>query len=335
VRRRFGNIPRRFSAAGGVPVATWLGLAALAGAVCAGGAASRPTSAPSRPAEKPKFDVTFFVAADTHFGVEGIAARNRKQIRAMNAMPGRAYPRAWGGKVARPRGVLIAGDLTESGKTDEWREFLKHYGSTGSDGLLKFPVYAGTGNHDRHTLLPVQQVLAGVREAHGALTYSWDWDKLHLVCLDLYPDAANRQWLAKDLEKVGKEAPVVLFFHYPLLGPFSDWWKDKDKRAFARTIEGYNVIAVFHGHYHGSEHYRWRGHDVYNVGSPKHAAHSFAVVRVHGHTSMVASWNWDRSRWQWRHWKRIRVGPRKEPATRPTRQQQPEAKAAAPAAASE
>ena len=259
-------------------------------------------------------EITFFVAADTHFGFDGIDRLNKRQIEAMNSLPGEPYPPAVGGKVAEPLGVLIAGDLTEHGRGSQWKQFVEHYGLTGSDGLLKYPVYEGTGNHDRDVPL-FRPVLAGVSRRHGGLTYSWDWGDLHLANLDQYPSAANLRWLRRDLAKVGRRHPVVIYFHFSILGPFSDWWTDREKEAFARTIDGYNVVAIFHGHYHGSQHYRWRGYDVYNVGSPRHGCHSFAVVHITDERLTVASWGWDPPRptqrgwprrgWQWHHVKAI------------------------------
>jgi hypothetical protein len=153
-----------------------------------------------------------------------------------------------------------------------------------------------------------------------------------MVCLDVYPDEANRRWLGKDLAKPTRERPTVLFFHYPLRGPFSDWWKEEEKQAFARTIEGCNVIAIFHGHYHGSLHYRWKGYDIYNVGSPRHGMHSFAAAHLRGDVFTVASWNWGRNRWQWWHRKRIRLGPEGRPSGKPARGEEPREPAAAPSA---
>ena len=111
-------------------------------------------------------DVTFFVAADTHFGVEGIADLNARQIDAMNALPGTPLPRPLGGTVQEPRGVLIAGDLTDDGSKPQWRNFVEHYGLTGKDARLRFPVYECTGNHDRHAFL-FRPVLDGVKRRHG------------------------------------------------------------------------------------------------------------------------------------------------------------------------
>jgi hypothetical protein len=259
-------------------------------------------------------DVTFFVAADTHFGAtESIEALNRRQVEAMNALPGTPVPAAVGQwVVAEPRGVLMAGDLTDHGLAREWKQFAAVYGRDGTDGLLRYPLYEGTGNHDRHVPL-LRPVLDAVRRRHGGLTYSWDWADVHLVCLDEYPDAANRRWLERDLAAVGRHRPVVIYFHFNLVGPFSQWWPQREKEAFARAIDGYNVVGIFHGHFHWSGRYAWKGRDVYNVGSPRHAWHSFAVVRITDTSMTVCSWDWERGAWKWWHGKEINTAASPSP----------------------
>ncbi len=256
-----------------------------------------------------KTGVTFFVTADTHFGADKTIARlNKQQIAAMNILPGKFYPRGIGGQVKTPRGVLVAGDLTDHGSMAEWKQFETYYGSNGKDGLLKYPCYAGAGNHDRNIRVPLfRPVYRGIEERHGRQTYSWDWDNVHFVCLGIYPDRATLQWLQRDLAKVGKTRPVVLFLHYPFVGPFSDWWwwTKNEKISLIRTIAGYNVVGVFHGHFHGSAHYKYRGCDVYNVGSPRWIYNNFAAVNINDTTMSVAYWDWAKNRWGWSHSKKL------------------------------
>jgi len=248
-------------------------------------------------------DVTFLVAADTHFGFAGMEAANQRQIDTMNTLAGKPWPQAIGGAIAEPKALLIAGDLTEWGSRSEWNDFARFYGFKGGDGKLRYPVLVGTGNHDR--LSPFKPILDRVRQRHGTLVYSWDWGDLHLVCLDEYPDEILRRWLAKDLAAAGPKTPVILFQHFPLAGPYADFWPAADKDAFAETIRGYNVIAIFHGHYHASVHYRWHGIDVYNTGAPRHGQNTFLVARLTDTHLVVASWRWDQERWMWWHSKPI------------------------------
>src|SRR5690606_9422534 len=134
------------------------------------------------------------------------------------------------------------------------------------------PLYDGVGNHD------FWDIRQRAIKRHGALWYSWDWGDLHVVCLGEAPDSKTLSWLKQDLDGLEQNIPIVMFLHFPFKGPFSDTWFTRDKYddKLFDTIQGYNVIAFFHGHYHGSGLYKWRGYDVFNVGSAKHDWHSFA-----------------------------------------------------------
>ncbi len=253
-------------------------------------------------------DVTFIVAADTHFGYRDIAKTNKRQIRAMNAVAGKSYPGGIGGKVSRPEWVIVAGDLTDNGRKGEWEEFESHYGFTGKDALLKFPVYAGTGNHDRWSG-DNGIVMQKVRARHGSLYYSWNHGDLHTICLDEAPNKKGLFWLKKDLADTGTDRPIIIFLHFPFTGPYSDsnWFGDEEKEQFAEAMEGFNVIGIFHGHYHASSHYEWKGFDIYNVGSPKHSWRSFAVVHVTDSRLTVVERHWGGlwDYWGWKHSKAI------------------------------
>lgn len=231
------------------------------------------------PATGGRTDLTFFVTADTHFGREGMAERCRHQIETMNALPGTALPALGGTKVARPEGVLVAGDLADEGQADEWKQFVEHYGLTGRDGMLEYPVQECTGNHDR-IVLGSKPVLAGVRKRHGSLVRGWVWRGVCFFCLDCYPTAEACEWLRRQLGRVGPKRPGVVYFHYTILGPLSDYWSDAEKRTFAETIRGHNILGIFHGHYHATTRYTWEGFKVYNVGPPEKTPQSFAVAHV-------------------------------------------------------
>jgi len=281
-------------------------------------------------------DVTFFAMGDPQYG-GGPSDKNDFQIRAMNGFPGKHWrdelPSA-GTEVAAPRGVIIAGDLTQNGQddraligdSDEIGGFLRDYGLTGSDGQLRFPVYEGWGNHDYDagyaagpdTLWrlayngatpaveavvdrnPSRPGLAAVApDRDGA--YSWDWDHVHFVQLNLFPGDApsmveadsklrdprrSLTFLHDDLARIEACRPVVIIFHYGFddFGLEPRWWTDEQRDAFAQAIEGHNVIALLHGHTHTTALYEWRGIPVLDVGSPFYDlpdGHGhFAVVRI-------------------------------------------------------
>lgn len=184
--------------------------------------------------------------------------------------------------------------MTDNGLLEEFAEFEQVYGRTGSDGLLRFPVFEAIGNHDVNATSPIKP---RVTERHGGIHYSFDWDDLHAVCLDMYPDARTLGFLTRDLARVGRQRPVILFFHYSLEGPYGDFWESSEKVGFARAIEEYNVLAIFHGHEHRFGHYSWQGHFVFRPGAPRHRSHHFLAVRVDARQMAVAAWNFDDRKW--------------------------------------
>ncbi len=259
------------------PLLALLAAAALAGA---------------RPSEPPT--ITFFVASDSHFGYRGMSEANRLVVEQLNAMPGTPYPPEIGGTVEEPRGVLFTGDTTENGTLEEFAEFQQVYGLTGKDGLLRFPVFEAIGNHDVNRESPIKEV---VRRRHGGIQYAWDWNDLRMICLDMYPDDVTRRWLEDELERVGPERPVIVYFHYSMEGPYSDSWTQEEKRAFGAALAGYNVLAIFHGHWHRYGHYLWNGLPVFRPGSPKHSSRAFLIVRVRPREMDVAAWDFDKRGW--------------------------------------
>jgi len=256
-------------------------------------------------------NVTLFVTADQHYGDALADPLNPVLIEALNGLPGWAYPDAYG-TVDVPRGVIAAGDLTDEGLQAEWDEFVANYGLTGSDGVLDYPVYEGRGNHDkRNGGLPVKN---GIISRHGSLTYSWDWDDVHIVCLDVIVKANVCTWLANDLAAVAPYRPVILYHHYGFDPISIDAWTDEELNAYEDAIRGHNIVGIFHGHNHLSSQYTWRGHDVYSPGSPALPilAQSFSVVRLTDDEMLVAEYGWTASggawtggSWSWSHAKAL------------------------------
>ena len=83
------------------------------------------------------------------------------QVAGINRITAYAWPRNWRtgfgaeGAFDTPRGIVLAGDLTESsggfigrnGGGGQWRLFTDRY-EHGRDAAVRFPVYVGLGNHD-------------------------------------------------------------------------------------------------------------------------------------------------------------------------------------------
>lgn len=178
--------------------------------------------------------------------------------------------------------VGIAGDLTNSGNnaefnilTNEWITPINHLNPTKPHGSL----YLCKGNHDEGTSSK-SNVLNYLKAEYGDFKYSFDVENLHVICCGKYPDKAlcccardTISWLQSDLEDVGPLRPVVIFFHFNILGTFSDWWgKSWDsklgnfnfqtsksvKDALFAIVRHYNVKSIFFGHYHRSYAAMWR-----------------------------------------------------------------------------
>lgn len=215
---------------------------------------------------------------------------NRASVEEMNRIAGREWPvQAGGGVIAKPRGVLVLGDVIDDGdrkqggrnlSDEQYRFFLADFGLDGTDGLLKTPVFEGWGNHDGP---PVGKEKSGfsfqarlksrneTRKAKGLISnvspnglhYSWDWDGVHFIQLNIYP--ANRQregvryspvwhdpqhaldFMKSDLaDKVGGSGrPVVLMSH---CGFDTDWWTKDDWKEVYNAAKDYNVVLYLYGH---------------------------------------------------------------------------------------
>ena len=229
----------------------------------------------SRPRTAQALDVTFISTSDSHYREPDNRLGhhndlNRASIEEMNRISALAWPdNLGGGAIARPRGVVVLGDLIDDGdrgtkgrkiSEEQYKLFAADFGLDGTDGLLKFPVFEGWGNHDgppegkekfgfssqakirkRNQFRKQKGLISNVSD--NGLHYSWDWDGVHFVQLNLYP--ADRQgvgvhyspvwhdpqgsltFLKMDLaQKVGASGhPVVLMSH---CGFDTDWWTPVD-----------------------------------------------------------------------------------------------------------
>jgi cytolysin (calcineurin-like family phosphatase) len=260
-------------------------------------------------------DFTFLVAADAHYGQsmwDNNEASNKANIDRMNALPGTAWPiGVETGAVASPVGVLVVGDLTDSGAWLNWNGyrllhphdgFREDFG-VGGEGRVKYPVFESYGNHDITNGRTV--VINGIKERNrrreglnlsgNGLHSSWDWGKVHFVNLNLYPGGPGNAndslaFLKDDLaQRVGNSRrPVILFHHYGF-DSFSceeRWWTEAEREAYYAAIKDYNIVAIFNGHLHGQGHLQWHGIDAFIAG--KAADGNFLVVHISADRMTVA-----------------------------------------------
>lgn len=190
------------------------------------------------------------------------------------------------------RGIIVAGDLTQNAIAGKWvipgtNEF-KDYTDSISGQVRLF--LDGVGNHDlestgltSHPNKLLKELEDRKRQVHVYKSsskehYSWDWDDVHFVQLNLFPgdepapqflqlDPHNSlSFLKQDLsDKVGSSGrPVVLISHYGF-DPFSlntsgneEWWTEKQREKFWDAIADYNTVAIFTGHLHPEPEREWK-----------------------------------------------------------------------------
>ncbi|MEM9822094.1 MAG: metallophosphoesterase [Bacteroidota bacterium] len=204
------------------------------------------------------------------------------------------------------KGAVISGDLTHYARLDEferYQNFIRCFSPYAFDGL---------GNHDfswsdetaadssdfaEHGLEEIIEVEAAkwspacltiwddvrtrkripeVNHSYPNVHYSWDWEGIHFVQLNLSPAEAPVKYkvaqnpfkalsfLKADLAKhVGQSGrPIILAHHYGFdifsmgvsedgsINPKGEWWTAEDRRKYWEVLQPYNVIAIFSGHAH-------------------------------------------------------------------------------------
>jgi len=275
--------------------------------------------------------VTFLVTSDSHYDAfenEDRNERNGVTIDQMNQITSVRWPEELGGDlIAKPQGVLLLGDVIDDGdrmkdgknqSEQQNRYFLADFGLDGADGRLQYPVFEGWGNHDgppegrerfgfsfqaqlkQRNASRLQNGLIDHVSENG-LHYSWKWNGVHFVQLNLYPGDQphpdiryspqyhdpqdSLAFLRADLATNTRNAnqPVVVSHHYDLQG--TDWWHNEQRKAYSDTIRPYNIVAVFHGHT-GTGVYRWKPEreqrEALNVINTGQTENGFFVVQITG-----------------------------------------------------
>jgi len=223
----------------GALYSVWPGIASAAGGEMARRLGSKTGEAPT--------PFTFAQISDTHVGFEGPLGTSafEKAVETVNGLP------------QAPDLVLFTGDLThDSEKPGERATRMSRFKEISA--RLKVPkVYHVPGEHD-----------AGLdggelfRDAFGPTHYSFDHRGVHFVALDnvsrARPEvgAEQRAWLAKDLARFDKAAPIVVFTHRPLFDLRPDWeWFTSDGDEVMNVLAPYENVTVLYGHIHREDHH--------------------------------------------------------------------------------
>lgn len=195
----------------------------------------------------------------------------------------------------KPDFVMFGGDLAQLGK----REELDH----GAEILSKLAIKPKMvmGEHDYYLDLGKYW-----EEAFGPQWYSFDHKGVHFVVLnsvltydewtnDRWPTAEQRMaemagldnpngspfmvgetqraWLAKDLEGLSDDTPVVVFSHSPIQKIFKNWnfWTE-DAEEVQALLKRFKTATVMYGHVHQIQYNR--------------------IGNINFHSAMATAWPW-------------------------------------------
>ncbi len=201
-------------------------------------------------AAPPKDDFFFLQLSDTHWGYSGAANPTadttlKKMVETINASP------------QAPDFIVFTGDLTHT--TDDAavrRTRLKEFKAI-VGGLKAKTVRFMPGEHDASL-----DAGEAFREAFGPTHQVFDHKGVHFVMLDNVSDPKGAvgdtqlEWLAADLAKLDKAAPLVIFTHRPLFELYPQWdWATADGAKVLALLEPHTHCTVFYGHIHQEHHF--------------------------------------------------------------------------------
>lgn len=257
--------------------------------------------------KKARQDFTFFHCSDIHYDFLLPDLKKTGLINSMNAMPGAI---SWpdGTALAEPVGVVCTGDLTHHvympPEQTEWDLF-----EAGFIDTLNYPVFECPGNHDRW------YAYDRILERHGGLEwYKWKWGDTMFFCTGNVPTGDVLDWIHGELEAL-QGAPAVICQHVGMSAFSQDpasqgWQSDTDIENYRQAIEGFNVLGIFHGHWHNVNYETHWGYDWNNGGhtylEPPPFHDEFHIVRVTAATFTVglyratfdATGEWTGGTWQ-------------------------------------
>lgn len=202
---------------------------------------------------------TIYLISDIHVGNDEVYQYKKKLIASLIEQV-KADPEAL---------VIIPGDLTDHGHgkaTFLCFPCLCMNTTDGSDEVQQFidevynplkkvtkNLYISHGNHDESTDNMSYPMLDFVKKVQGADKngfYSFQKNNLTFVCLGKYPNSAGINFFQQVITATKDEFPYVVFYHYNMEGPYSDFWTDQEKTNFKNFINDKNVSCVLHGHIH-------------------------------------------------------------------------------------
>jgi 3',5'-cyclic AMP phosphodiesterase CpdA len=184
-----------------------------------------------------------------------------------------------------PDFVITGGDNIMDGSVQKFSRADSLYNLyTGTMKSLKMPLYTGFGNHDTYGYsdgLKPYQYKEMFKKRIGKTYYSFSHKNWHFIVLDaiMYGedeysyygqiDSLQMKWLKHDLDSIGKDQPVVISMHVPLvsIGGENDRIKKENAQEIIHLFEAYNVKIVLQGHLHMYEDILYHGIHYISAGA--------------------------------------------------------------------
>ena len=196
-------------------------------------------------------DFYFVQLSDTHWGFNGPAVNPDprgtlpKAIESVNALE------------KQPDFIIFTGDLTHTTEDGtERRKRMTEFKQVVA-GIKNPNVRFMAGEHDASL-----DNGAAWKEFFGQTHYTFDHKGVHFITLDNVSDPAARlgaeqlAWLAADLAKQPKDAPIVVLAHRPLFDLAPQWdWATRDGADAMALLMPYKNVVVFYGHIHQEHHH--------------------------------------------------------------------------------
>ncbi|MFF2482711.1 metallophosphoesterase family protein [Paenibacillus sp. NPDC058071] len=161
------------------------------------------------------------------------------------------------GKLSRkPDFVVISGDLTQDGDTEDYRHLRSVLDEEKSK--LGVPVYVALGNHDTRSYF--REGYLQEEPTEESYYYSVTEKGLRLVVLNTQVpgqhggrlDEEQLEWLRKELATPATGGTIIVHHHpvVPTITPLMDSHLLDNPQDLAAAIEGTDVIGLLSGHIH-------------------------------------------------------------------------------------
>jgi 3',5'-cyclic AMP phosphodiesterase CpdA len=155
--------------------------------------------------------------------------------------------------LGKPSFVVLGGDMTESGEEGQYRTLQQ------SLSRLAIPQHAVVGNHD----IGNSTSRRGYTRFFGPPNRSFDFEGVRCLILDtnnsdpdptVWHGKAERpalEWLERQLSRLDRETPILLFTHQGLVGAREELECDvENSEQVLALLDGHNLRAGFAAHAH-------------------------------------------------------------------------------------